>query len=359
MKKIMITAGGTGGHIFPGLAVAQSFLQQGDAVVWVGTQQGLETKLVPTENIPLLTIAMQGVRGKGVVRLLKAPWLIARSVLAARKLIKQESPDVVLGMGGYVSGPVGIAARLCNVPLVIHEQNAIAGMANKMLSHVASSVCESFPQTFPISPKVVCSGNPLRPAILSLAGKKVGNLLNANRPLNLLILGGSQGARAINQIIPPMAARFQSTDKLQIWHQTGAADFETIKSAYQNLNSNPYRVEPFINDIATAYTWADLVVCRAGATTVAELAAIGLPAIFIPAPQAVDDHQTANAKSLQKHGAAVILQQSELSCDRLFNEINQFCMKPEQLMQMAINASGLGSLNATSNVVNVCRSVMK
>lgn len=359
MKKIMITAGGTGGHIFPGLAVAQSFIQQGESVVWVGTVHGLETKLVPNDNIRLLTIPMQGLRGKGVVRLLKAPWLITRAVLASYKMIKQEKPDVILGMGGYVSGPVGIAARICNVPLVLHEQNAIAGMANKMLSHLASGICESFPETFPASKKVTYCGNPVRPAITTLAGKKVGNLLNTTRSLRVLILGGSQGAHAINKIIPAMVARFQAPNNIQVWHQTGAHDYEIVKEAYTKLNLQSTKIEPFIHDMATAYEWADLVVCRAGATTVAELAVIGLPAIFIPAPQAVDDHQTANANSLVKHGAAVILPQSELSCDRLFDEINQFCLKPERLTQMAINASGLGNLDATSNVVNVCRRVMK
>ncbi|MFN7097271.1 MAG: undecaprenyldiphospho-muramoylpentapeptide beta-N-acetylglucosaminyltransferase [Gammaproteobacteria bacterium] len=357
MTKIMISAGGTGGHIFPGLAVAQTFLQQGTDVVWIGTMQGMEARLVPAENIPLLTITMQGVRGKGFMRLLKAPWLIMRSVISACKLIKQQKPDVILGMGGYVTAPVGIAARICKTPLVIHEQNAIAGTANKLLSHLANSVCESFPNTFPTSKKVIFSGNPLRPAIISLAGTKKIHLSNSGI-LKLLVLGGSQGARAINQLIPELTAKFAPTANLQIWHQTGMTDFESTKKAYHDLHVQPQKLEPFINYMALAFTWADLIICRAGATTVAEIAAVGLPAIFIPAPQAVDDHQTANANRLAQCGAAIILPQSKLSCERLYDEIQQFFLQPEKLNQMAMHASELGCLDATTNVVKECRRVM-
>lgn len=357
MKKIIITAGGTGGHIFPGLAVAQLFTEAGDKVVWIGTPQGLETKLVPEYGILLLTISMQGLRGKGLGRLLKAPWLLLQAVLAARRLIKRESPDVVLGMGGYVSAPVGIAARLCKVPLVIHEQNAIAGMSNNMLAKIATRVCESFANTFPASTKAILTGNPVRPAIVALAAKK-NQPLHELAGLKILILGGSQGAKAINQVIPGVLQRFQPVNGVQIWHQTGIADYDAVKASYQNKKLSPYQVDAFIADMAAAYAWADLVICRAGATTVAELAGIGLPAIFIPLPTAVDDHQTANAASLVKHGAAIILPQSELSCDRLFDVVQQLQSHPEQLHKMATQQAFVGHLDAATRLAEVCRGIM-
>ncbi|MBY0544248.1 MAG: UDP-N-acetylglucosamine--N-acetylmuramyl-(pentapeptide) pyrophosphoryl-undecaprenol N-acetylglucosamine transferase [Gammaproteobacteria bacterium] len=370
MKKIMIAAGGTGGHIFPGLAVAKIFLDQGDAVVWVGTKKGLETRLVPEQGIRLLTISMQGLRGKGIARLIKAPLLMLRAVHEARCLIKQESPDLILGMGGYVSAPVGVAARLCGVPLVIHEQNAIAGLSNKLLSRLAYRICVSFPNTFPASDKIILSGNPVRGAIAEVK-KEASN----NSVLNVLVLGGSLGAKPINQVIPDLLIR--ANGMLNVWHQTGVEDFESVKAAYGKIcggvitplplgergwgeggTAMLYKVEPFISDMASAYAWADIIICRAGATTVAELAILGLSAILIPLPHAVDDHQTANARHLVRQGSAVILPQSELSSERLLHEIHAFLLHRKDNEQSIIHAPEPNHAEAASKVVQVCKEVM-
>ncbi|NNM60210.1 MAG: undecaprenyldiphospho-muramoylpentapeptide beta-N-acetylglucosaminyltransferase [Legionellales bacterium] len=355
MKKIMIAAAGTGGHIFPGLAVAQVFLNQGDEVVWVGTEQGLENKLVPAQGIKLLKISMQGLRGKGLLRVLMAPYLLMQGIVAARKLIQQEQPDLVLGMGGYVSAPVGIAAKLCGVPLVIHEQNAITGMANKLLSKIANRVCESFPKTFPAAQNAVYTGNPVRTSIAAVKTKHLAKPFDPTQPLRLLVLGGSLGARAINEVIPGLLNLYSSAEKLEIWHQTGAKDFEAVKTQYAKENKHPFKLVEFIDDVDSAYSWADLIICRAGATTVAELATVGLPAILIPLPTAVDDHQTANARNLVKQGSAVILPQNELSSARLSQEIREFCANFDNLTRHASQANK----EAAFNVVQVCRRIMK
>ncbi len=347
MKKIMIAAAGTGGHIFPGLAVAELLLKDGDEVIWIGTEQGLENKLVPQHGIKLLTIPMQGLRGKGIQRKLIAPYVLSQAIFAAYRLIREQKPDLILGMGGYVSAPVGIAAKLCGVPLIIHEQNAIAGMANKLLAKIAQRICESFPKTFPAAKKVILTGNPVRASITAIKSRHLLPILNSGQPLHLLVLGGSLGARAINDVIPDLLSR-----ELEIWHQTGSKDFEVVKAQYAKKGISPYKLVQFIDDMGLAYSWADIVVCRAGATTIAELATIGLSAILIPLPTAVDDHQTANARYLVAQGTAVILPQNELSSDRLRDE----------LRKVGSNLGNLTNQNNTEaafNVVQVCRSVME
>lgn len=357
-KTILIAAGGTGGHIFPGLAVAQALKAQGYLVIWVGTAQGLEAKIVPAAGIPLKTIKVQGLRGKGLKRLLMTPLTLVQSLKQAKNCINQVQPDVVLGMGGYVSGPIGLAAWLHRKPLIIHEQNAIAGLTNRILSYISHYVLESFPATFSSSKKIIYTGNPVRAAITALASERVNKADSPHSPLRLLVLGGSLGARPINQILPEVIARFSSEKRPEVWHQTGETGWEETKQAYQAQGLADVNVEPFIQDMAAAYAWADVVICRAGATTVAELAAVGLPAIFIPFPHAVDDHQTANANSLAKIHAAAILTQSELTTERLFKELIRFVNNPEILQHMAQQARSVASKDAVTQVVDVCIGVM-
>lgn len=390
MKKIMIAAGGTGGHIFPGLAVAQACLQQGILVVWIGTESGMESQLIPAQNIPLRTLPIQGLRGKGWLRLFKAPQQILQAVRLARKILQQEQPDIVLGMGGYVSGPMGMAARLSGIPLVIHEQNAIAGLTNKLLAKLAQAVCTSFPFTFKSNYKIYYTGNPVRASIMAAAAEtRSSQKLAAEHPLpdtseqlvneetntkatqpatstpappiRILVLGGSLGAKAINDVIPEVIARFTAKNPHQIavWHQTGVKDLATVSQHYKDLSLTPYQLSAFIDDMAAAYRWATLVICRAGATTVAELATMGLPAIFIPFPHAVDDHQTANAQQMVNKQAAIILPQSELSCDHLLLELEKLCFPAQNLKNMAAHAAAIGSTDAVTKVIKVCRSLMK
>jgi UDP-N-acetylglucosamine--N-acetylmuramyl-(pentapeptide) pyrophosphoryl-undecaprenol N-acetylglucosamine transferase len=353
-KTVLIAAGGTGGHIFPGLAVAQALIARGCEVIWVGTIQGLEAKIVPAAGITLKTIKVQGLRGKGIKRLVMAPIKLIQALQQASRCIQQIKPDVVLGMGGYVSGPVGLAAWLHRKPLIIHEQNAIAGLTNRVLSYFSRYVLESFPATFSVSKKIVYTGNPVRAAILALASAQTKSKTSEHQPLHILILGGSLGAKPINQVLPATMTKFTTEQRPHIWHQTGEAGWEETQKAYQLLGLTECRVEPFIQDMAAAYAWADLVICRAGATTVAELAAIGLPAIFIPFPHAVDDHQTANAKNLAKIHAASILAQSELTAERLFQEVAHLVNNPTILQQMAQQARLATATDAVTKVVNIC-----
>jgi UDP-N-acetylglucosamine--N-acetylmuramyl-(pentapeptide) pyrophosphoryl-undecaprenol N-acetylglucosamine transferase len=352
--KILIAAGGTGGHIFPGLAVAKALQQQGNEIVWMGAAQGLEAKLVPAAGIRLCTIKISGLRGKGVKRLLTAPIKISQAVCQAKRIMKQEKPDVILGMGGYVSGPAGLAAWLQRKPLIIHEQNAIAGMTNRWLARVATQVLESFPHTFTNSKKVIYTGNPVRAEINAI--NKANELNHEHRPLHILILGGSLGAHAINQIVPAALQLFSPVTRPAVWHQTGEADQSAVKQAYQQAGIEA-TVDAFITDMAAAYHWADLVICRAGATTVAELSAAGIPAIMIPLPHAVDDHQTANAKSLANIGAGIILPQSQLSAAALYAEITNL-NQPQKLQHMAQQALTNSRKDAVELIVNACQGVV-
>lgn len=353
--KILIAAGGTGGHIFPGLAVAKALQQQGNDIVWIGAANSLEAKLVPAAGIRLCTVNISGLRGKGIKRLLRAPMQISQAICQAKRIIKQEQPDLILGMGGYVSGPAGLAAWLQRKPLIIHEQNAIAGMTNRWLSRVAYQILESFPQTFLGNKKVIYTGNPVRAEINAI--NKAQPLTNVQqKPLHVLIIGGSLGAHAINQIVPAAMQLFSAVTRPNIWHQTGEKDQPMVTQFYQQAGIDA-KVEAFISDMASAYQWADLVICRAGATTVAELSAVGIPAIMIPAPQAVDDHQTANAKSLANIGAAIILPQSQLSAASLYAEIANL-NQPQKLQQMAQQALTHGRKDAVELIVNACNGAM-
>ncbi|MDG2939459.1 undecaprenyldiphospho-muramoylpentapeptide beta-N-acetylglucosaminyltransferase [Bisgaard Taxon 10/6] len=346
-KKLLVMAGGTGGHVFPAIAVAQQLQQQGWEVQWLGTADRMEAQLVPKHGIKINFIQISGLRGKGLFALLKAPFAIFRAVLQARKIIKQYQPHAVLGMGGYVSGPGGIAAKLCGVPIILHEQNAVAGLTNVWLSKIAKRTLQAFPSAFPQAEVV---GNPVRQ---SLYAEPLPEQRYAERTgkLRLLVVGGSQGARVLNQNVPPMVARL--TGKLDVRHQVGAGNVENVTALYQKLGvdtKSAVKITEFFDDMAAAYAWADLVICRSGALTVCELAAVGTPAIFVPF-QHKDRQQFLNAKYLADVGAAKIVEQADLSPEVLVNLVDN--LDRAILCEMAMKAKSMATPLAAKRVADV------
>lgn len=350
---IVIMAGGTGGHIFPALAVADVLRERGHAVTWIGTHHGLESKLVPAAGIPIEWIDVSGVRGKGLATLLKSPFLLARALLQASRILHRLKPAAALGMGGFASGPGGIAARLSGCPLVLHEQNAVPGLTNRMLSHVATRVMEGFPGSFAPARHAEYVGNPVRAAIAALPPPTERFAGRSDTPLRLLVLGGSQGAKVLNETLPPAIAQLDTAIRPQILHQCGARDVEAVTTAYREQGIDA-RVVAFIDDMAAAYAWADLAVCRAGALTIAELAAAGLGAVLVPFAAAVDDHQTRNAGFLTQSGAAERLAQDKLSTATLVPVLQRLLSDRARLLSMAMRARTLARSDAAERVADVC-----
>lgn len=346
-KTLVVMAGGTGGHVFPGLAVAKELAEQGWNIRWLGTADRMEAQLVPKHGFEIDFIDISGVRGNGIKRLLMAPIRIMKSIVQAKAVLKQSQADVVLGMGGFASGPGGIAAWLTGIPVVLHEQNAAAGMTNRILAKVASKVLMAFPGAFGQGEVV---GNPVRQEIIAAANKASSK--TQDRQVNLLVVGGSLGARVLNQTLPEVAAQLDST-KVSIKHQTGKGNLAQVNQAYHGQEN--VEIVEFIDDMAAAYQWADLVVCRAGALTVSELAVLGLPAIFVPLPHAVDDHQTKNAMSLVNHDAGLLMPQSDLSVASLTAMLAPLIEHPTRLTAMASNAKQQGITDATQRVATVCK----
>ncbi|RDI44776.1 undecaprenyldiphospho-muramoylpentapeptide beta-N-acetylglucosaminyltransferase [Aquicella lusitana] len=357
LKRVLIMAGGTGGHVFPGLAVAHCLRENGVEVHWLGTNQGLEARLVPEADFPLHVITISGLRGKGIKPLLAAPFKIATAVLQSRRIINQVNPDVVIGMGGFVSGPGGIASWLMRRPLIIHEQNAKAGLTNKVLARFAKKVLEGFPNAFRTRPRVAMTGNPVRTEIENLAPPEQ-RFNTARSPFRLLILGGSLGAQALNEAVPKALRHLPTTERPEVLHQTGDKQFELTKKTYESMNVEA-TLKPFIKDMAEAYAWADMVICRAGALTVAELCAAGLGAIFVPFPYAVDDHQTANAEFMVAHQAACCIQQTELTEERLADIVRQFAQSPEKRLAMAQAAYQLRRVRVAERIFDICKEVCR
>lgn len=343
-KRLLVMAGGTGGHVFPAIAVAQYLQQQGWEICWLGTADRMEAQLVPKHGIPIKFIQISGLRGKGIKALLKAPFAIARAVLQARKIIQDYQPDAVLGMGGYVSGPGGIAAKLCGVPVILHEQNAVAGLTNRWLAKIAKSVLQAFPTAF-AGAEVV--GNPVRADLFAMPAP-AARFAQREGKLRLLVVGGSQGARVLNQTIPQVVA--QLADKLEVRHQVGAGAVENVRVLYPAERQTAVQITEFIDDMAEAYAWADLVICRSGALTVCELAAVGTPAIFVPF-QHKDKQQYLNAKYLADVGAAEIVEQADLTPERLVNLINQ--LDRAKLLQMAEQAKAMSKPDSAQRVAEV------
>ena len=278
----MIMAGGTGGHVFPALAVADVLHARGHEVAWIGTRQGLEASVVPAAGIPMAWIEVGGLRGKGMATLLQSPWRIARALAQALGIFRRLRPAAALGMGGFASGPGGLAARLGGCPLVLHEQNAVPGMTNRILSHVATRVLEGFPGSFASSRQGEYVGNPVRASIAALPPPEIRLAARSGKP-RLLVIGGSQGAQVLNDCVPQVLVRLDAALRPEVWHQTGARDAQSVAAAYQAYGI-PARVVPFIEDMAQAYAWADLALCRSGALTVAELATVGLASVAVDIP---------------------------------------------------------------------------
>ncbi|MGJ0489684.1 undecaprenyldiphospho-muramoylpentapeptide beta-N-acetylglucosaminyltransferase [Methylobacter sp.] len=344
-KRIVIMAGGTGGHVFPALAVAQSLAEKGWQVSWLGTRKGLESRVVPENGIEIDWLSVSGVRGKGIMAKLKAVLTLAKACMQALKVLRRRKPDVVLGMGGFVAGPGGLMAKMLGIPLVIHEQNRVPGTTNRLLAKIANRILEAFPGSFNKDVKAECTGNPLRKQFLdSLDGSKGEQDKQAVR---ILVVGGSQGAQVLNEIVPEAVRQLQN-----VWvkHQTGTAMCEQVKSRYKDLGVNA-DVSAFIDDMVLAYQWADMVICRAGAMTVSEVAALGVPAIFIPLPHAIDDHQTANARYLTDAGAGICLMQKDLNAATLTEQITKML---KQLDVMSKTAKQCARLDATEVVAGYC-----
>lgn len=355
MQRVLITAGGTGGHVYPALAAAKSFQEQGVEVRWLGTQQGIEARVVPANNIAIEFLDVAGVRGQGIKRLLMAPLKILRAVIRVIGVIRQYQPDAVLGMGGFVTGPTGIGAWLAGCPLFIHEQNAIAGFTNKQLSRFATQVFQAFPDTFEPSEKIQTTGNPVRSEIAALP-EPAQRYAERSGPLRILILGGSQGAVALNEKVPQALAQLQGKLDFVVRHQAGPKNQASAQGFYQQVGVQA-EVIPFIEDMAEAYAWADLVICRSGALTVCELAAAGVASLLVPFPFAVDDHQTRNGEYLSQHDAAILVQQRDMTPDSLAQLIMNSLSDRDQLKLMAIKARGLAMQDATQKVVRACMEV--
>lgn len=351
VRSVVVMAGGTGGHVFPALAVAEALRGRGVSIHWLGTRAGIEAELVPAREFPITYIDVSGVRGQGLKRLLMAPFKLVGAVLAAMRTLRQVDADVVIGLGGYVTGPGGVAARLLGKPLLIHEQNAVAGLTNRLLSHIAARVLEAFPGTFAPTAGASCVGNPVRLEIaaLPLPPQRYADHEGA---LRVLVLGGSQGAVALNGLVPEALALLAAKQALQIRHQAGKKNLEKTTEKYRTLGVAA-EVLPFIDDMAAAYAWADLVICRSGALTIAEIAAAGVASVLIPYPFAVDDHQTANGKFLSEAGAARLFRQQDLSAVRLAAELEPL-LDREKLLQMAVAARALAKPEATDAVVAAC-----
>lgn len=354
-KRLLVMAGGTGGHVFPALAVARRLASEGWQVRWLGTADRMEARLVPQHGFDIDFIDIQGVRGNGLLRKLAAPVKILRSVMQARKVIQSFKPDVVLGMGGFASGPGGVAAKLCGIPLVLHEQNAIPGMTNKLLSRIASRVLCAFDGAFGTQGQTV--GNPIRDELVALGGKPRQVQSDA---LKVLVVGGSLGAKVFNDLMPAVTARLAQEQAVTVWHQTGKNNLAAVQAAYQELGQDGgVNIAEFIDDMEAAYRWADVVLCRAGALTVSELAAVGLPSILVPYPHAVDDHQTMNARVLVDAGAAFLVPQPIASTELLADKLRLLAGDREELTRMGERARAAAVLDATERVADVCRELAK
>lgn len=342
-KRLMVMAGGTGGHVFPGLAVAHHLMAQGWQVRWLGTADRMEASLVPQNGIEIDFIQISGLRGKGLMAQLMAPVRIYRAVRQARKIMRDYQPDVVLGMGGYVSGPGGLAAWLCGIPVVLHEQNGIAGLTNRWLARIAKKVLQAFPGAFPNADVV---GNPVRTDVLALP-LPAQRLVGREGPVRVLVIGGSQGAWVLNQTMPQVAA--QLGEKITLWHQVGKGALPEVLQAYQQVGQgdDKHKITEFIDDMAAAYSWADVVVCRSGALTVSEIAAAGLPAIFVPF-QHKDRQQYWNALPLEKAGAAKIIEQPQFSAEAVSSLLEQW--DRATLLTMAEQARSVAIPDATERV---------
>ncbi|HUE10942.1 MAG TPA: undecaprenyldiphospho-muramoylpentapeptide beta-N-acetylglucosaminyltransferase [Steroidobacteraceae bacterium] len=351
-RPVLIMAGGTGGHVFPALAVAKVLRERGVAVVWLGVPASMESRLVPANGFPIEWVRVAGIRGKGLAAWLLAPLRVAGAVLQTLRILRRVQPRVVLGAGGYVSGPGGIAAWLLRIPLLIHEQNAIAGMTNRWLSRIAAQVLEAFPGSFRASAHARTIGNPVRADIAALAEPAV-RFAGRTSKARLLVFGGSQGAQRLNAMVPQALSRLDPARRPEVRHQTGARGFDAARAEYLALEVEA-EVLPFIEDMAAAYAWADLALCRAGAMTIAELQAAGLGALLVPLPTATDDHQTKNAEAMVRIGAGRVLQERELTPETLSGCIAELTADRARMLKMAEAARAARNVDAASRLADLC-----
>jgi UDP-N-acetylglucosamine--N-acetylmuramyl-(pentapeptide) pyrophosphoryl-undecaprenol N-acetylglucosamine transferase len=351
-RPILIMAAGTGGHVFPALALARLLREQSLEVIWLGTERGLESRVIPAEGIPIERLSIGGLRGKGVFTWVAAPFRLGRALLQALAVMRRHQPSVVVGLGGFVTGPGGIAAWLTRRPLVIHEQNAIAGFTNRCLAHVARQVLEAFPNSFgrDVHSKVI--GNPVRADISAVPPPSV-RFAGRSGPVRILVIGGSQGAARLNAVVPFALKRLSSWLAFDVRHQAGERWIDAGRASYAQAGVRA-DVRPFIEDMSEAYAWADLVICRSGALTVSELAAVGVGSVLVPFPNAVDDHQAYNAQYLVREGAAVLISDRELTAERLAAELQRLCAGRGKLLAMAERARLLAKPRAADELAASC-----
>lgn len=346
----LVMAGGTGGHIFPGLAVAEALRERGWRVHWLGAPNSMEAQLVPARGIPLETVAFGGVRGKGPLTLALLPLKLLRAFWQSLQVVRRVKPDVVIGLGGYITFPGGMMGVLLGKPLVLHEQNSVAGMANKVLAGVADRVYSAFPK---VLPKAEWIGNPLRAAFLEQQPPEQ-RFAGRSGPLKVLVVGGSLGAKALNEIVPQALSRIPAAQRPHVLHQSGAKQIDELRANYAAAGVDA-DLTPFIDDTATAFAQADLVICRAGASTVTELAAVGAAALFVPFPSAVDDHQTTNARFLVDAGGGWLVPQRELNPDSLAQML--ITLQRDELLRRAVAARTLQKTQATTHMVAACEAL--
>ncbi|SFN37660.1 undecaprenyldiphospho-muramoylpentapeptide beta-N-acetylglucosaminyltransferase [Marinobacter pelagius] len=351
-RRFLMMAGGTGGHVFPALATARALEARGHEVYWLGATGGMEQRLIGDTDIPLSLIHISGLRGKGKLALLLAPFRLMRALGEAFTVVRRIRPDCVVGMGGFVTGPGGVAAWLTRTPLVIHEQNAIAGMTNRILVRFANTVLEAFPGSFGADVVTRCTGNPVRQDLASLPEPQT-RMAGRSGQLRVLVVGGSLGARVFNQQVPEALALIPEADRPEVRHQCGEKNLDEAKAAYEAQGVTA-SIEPFIRDMAEAYSWADVVICRSGALTVSELCTAGIGAVLVPFPHAVDDHQTANAKQMVEAKAAVLIPQPKLTPATLAETLQDLAKDRTRVMNMAKAARTLARPDATERVVNYC-----
>jgi UDP-N-acetylglucosamine--N-acetylmuramyl-(pentapeptide) pyrophosphoryl-undecaprenol N-acetylglucosamine transferase len=351
-RPVLIMAGGTGGHVFPALALARLLREQSLEVVWLGTSRGLEARVIPAEGILLERLSVGGLRGKGALTWLAAPFRLGVALAQALSVMWRHRPLIVVGLGGFVSGPGGVAAWLTRHPLVIHEQNAVAGFTNRCLSHLARQVLEAFPGSFGRDVHARVIGNPVRRDISSLPPPAV-RFAGRTGPIRILVIGGSQGATRLNAVVPFALKRLSGWLSFDVRHQAGERWIDAGRASYTQAGVRA-DVRPFIEDMGEAYGWADLVICRAGALTVSELAAVGVAAVLVPFPNAVDDHQAYNAQYLVREGAAVLVSDRELTEERLAAELQRLCAGRGKLLAMAERARLLAKPRAADELAASC-----
>jgi UDP-N-acetylglucosamine--N-acetylmuramyl-(pentapeptide) pyrophosphoryl-undecaprenol N-acetylglucosamine transferase len=350
-KTLMVMAGGTGGHVYPAMAVADYLKGLGWKVVWLCTEGGMENRLIEGKGYSKAIITMQGVRGKGILGWFLLPVKLTKAFSQSLSALRQHQPNVVLGMGGFAAFPGGMMAKVLSKPLVIHEQNSVAGLTNKVLATIATRVLAAFPAAFGSKAKLV--GNPVRADIGQIAPPQT-RFAERSGALRLLVIGGSLGAQALNEVVPKALAKLPAESRPQIIHQAGVKHIDALKANYKNAGVEA-DTRAFIDDMAAMYAWADFVICRSGALTVAEVSAVGLGSLMVPLPFAVDDHQTTNAAYLVEGEAGLIVQQKDLNVERLVTVLNE--LNREKCLAMAIKARVLGKPEATEHVANICMEV--